>query len=245
MNKNVALVTGASRGIGRGIALQLAADGYDIAFCYRSSEQEAQNLASEIEMMGRRVYGAKCDVTDFDSVSQFVQKIEEEFGEIKLLVNNAGITSDQALMRMSSDEWHNVIRTNLDSVFYFCRSVIFEFLKRKQGAIINLSSAAGVYGNAGQTNYASSKAGIIGFSKSLSKEVGSRGIRVNVVAPGFIQTDMTNSVSEKVIKKSVESTSLKRLGTVQDVAQLTSFLASEKASFITGQVLCIDGGLSI
>lgn len=244
-SNNVALVTGATRGIGKGVALSLAEAGYDIAFCYRQSEEQAKEVIEAIEAKGRKAFARKCDVSNFESVLIFVEQIETEFGPIEVLVNNAGITKDQALLRMDINDWQSVIETNLNSVFNFCRASIFEFLKRKRGKIINISSVSGVYGNPGQVNYSASKAGVIGFSKSLSKEVGMRGINVNVVAPGFIATDMTDDVSEKALAKAIGNTSLRRLGSVEDVCGIVTFLASDQASFITGQTICVDGGLSI
>lgn len=243
--RRVALVTGASRGIGRGVALKLAEDGFDIAFCYKSSLDEAKALKEKIETIGRKCLYKQCDVAIYQDVNNFVQEVESDFGEIEVLVNNAGITSDNALMMMSPQDWHSVINTNLDSVYNFCRSSVFEFLKRKKGKIINISSVSGIYGNPGQVNYSASKAGIIGFSKSLSKEVGSRGITVNVVAPGYIETDMTEALKKDAMEIAKDRSSLKRLGSVKDVANCVSFLASEKASFITGQTICVDGGLAI
>jgi 3-oxoacyl-[acyl-carrier protein] reductase len=241
----VALITGATRGIGRAIAISLAENGYDIAFCYHKAVDKAKMLAEEIESMGRKVYLSQCDVSDFGSVVTFVKSVENDLGQIDVLVNNAGITSDNLLIRMDVTDWDKVLDTNLNSVFYFCKATIFELLKRKSGRIVNISSVSGVYGNAGQINYCASKAGIIGLSKSLAKEVGGRGITVNVVAPGVIRTDMTKDVDEGAMKEAMKNTALNRLGEVQDVANLVSFLASEKASFITGQTICVDGGLKL
>lgn len=242
---SVALVTGATRGIGRAIAIELAKEGYEIAFCYRSNDQMAIELSAEIENLGRRSFCQKVDVANFEAVTQFVAQVEEDLGAISVLVNNAGITSDASIVSMEFDAWKRVTETNLDGTFNFCRASIFEMLKRKNGAVINISSAAGVYGNAGQVNYSSSKAGMIGFTKSMSKEVGRRGIRVNAVAPGFIETDMTGELSEKLVDNIKKQTSLKRIGQAQEVADLVSFLVSDKSSYITGQVFCIDGGLAI
>ncbi len=246
MNKIlVALITGAARGIGREVALTLAKSGYHIAFCYQSSLEEAKSLIEEIELLGQKAFCSKCDVSNFESVIAFVKTVEKNLGPVDVLVNNAGITKDNLLLRMDVNDWHTVLNTNLNSVFNFCKATIFEFLKRKSGRIVNISSVSGVYGNPGQANYSASKAGIIGISKSLAKEVGARGITVNVVAPGVIRTDMTKNIDDEVMAEAVSNTALNRLGEVQDVANLVSFLASEKASFITGQVICVDGGLKL
>lgn len=245
MECTVALVTGASRGIGRAIALQLARDGFDVAFCYKSSQEEAHELAGQIDALGRRCFHRAVDVASFDQVSSFIALVEEALGAPHVLVNNAGITKDQMLLRMSIEDWRLVINTNLDSVFNFCRASAFSFLKRKAGRIINISSVAGIGGQAGQVNYSASKAGMIGFSKALAKELGSRGVTVNVVAPGFIATDMTAAVSDSVLEEAKKMSSLNRVGAPEDVAHLVSFLASDRAGFITGQVLTIDGGLAI
>lgn len=239
----IALVTGASRGIGRGIALQLAADGYDIAFCCHQATDAAKQVADEIRQKGRRVYWAACDISDFKQVQSFMEAIETELGPLSVVVNNAGIIKDSSLVRMDLDTWRSVLATNLDGVFNVCRNAIFGFLKKKSGCIINISSVAGVYGTHWQTNYSASKAGVIGFSKALSKEVGQYGIRVNVVAPGFIKTDMTMTLDAKTMESAIASITLRRFGEVQDVSNLVSFLASDRARYITGQTLQVDGGI--
>ncbi|MHB8455160.1 MAG: 3-oxoacyl-ACP reductase FabG [Acidiferrobacterales bacterium] len=241
----VALVTGASRGIGRTIAVQLAKDGYDIAFCCQRSVEAAQKVAEEISQQGRRVHWSVCDVADFEQVQKFMVEAEEALGPLHAVVNNAGIIQDGSLVRMDPQAWRNVISANLDSVFNVCRNVIFSFLKRKSGCIVNISSVAGVHGTHWQTNYSASKAGIIGFSKALSKEVGPYGIRVNTVAPGFIETDMTQGMDAKLIEAALGDISLRHFGHVQDVADLVSFLVSDRARYITGQTVLVDGGLVI
>jgi 3-oxoacyl-[acyl-carrier protein] reductase len=241
----IALVTGATRGIGRAIALELARDGFDVAFCYLKASDAADTLEREIREMGRRVLRRQLDVSDFDAAQAFVQAVEDELGEIDLLVNNAGIVKDNPLVLLERSAWRDVITTNLDSVFNFCRSVIFPFMKRKRGNIINISSVAGVFGNPAQTNYCAAKAGIIGFSKALAKESGAYGIRVNVVAPGFIKTDMTQDLSPKVVQRIMPNIPLRRLGEAQEVADLVSFLASDRAKYITAQTFHVDGGLMI
>lgn len=243
--QKTALVTGGARGIGRGIALQLATDGFNVAACYKSNTPAAMEVKHEIEKMGRQAHVAPCDAADLEAVRDFVTKVEDVLGSVDVLVNNAGIVRDRPLVMMSPEEWHDVIDTNLTGVFNFCRATIFTMSKRQEGNIINLSSLSGVYGNSSQTNYSASKAGIIGFSKALSKEAGRSKIRVNVVAPGFIETDMTSGMSEKRIKEIEKKITLGRIGRVEDVAHLISFLASDKSAYITGQVFGVDGGLVI
>jgi 3-oxoacyl-[acyl-carrier protein] reductase len=243
-NGAVALVTGASRGIGRAIALQLARDGYNIAFCYQQNVEAAQHVADELIQIGRQVFHQPCDVADFQTVQNFVRSAEEQLGAVEVLVNSAGIVRDNPLVLMDPQTWHAVIDTNLTGTFNFCRSVIFSFMKRKQGAVINLSSVAGVYGNATQSNYSASKAGIIGFSKALAKEVAPYNIRVNVVAPGFITTDMTDRLDSKAREKALAMIPMRRFGEPQDVAELVSFLVSQRARYITGQTLQVDGGIA-
>jgi len=242
-NKGVALVTGASRGIGRVIAIQLAKDGYNLAFCYKHASTAAEEVKSKIEQLGSRVFLQTCDVGNFDSVQSFIKDAEVSLGPITLVVNNAGVIDDNPLFKMDLESWSSVINSNLDSVFNVCRCTMFGFLKRKKGCIINISSVAGVYGNAFQVNYSASKAGIIGFSKALAKEVGQYGIRVNVVAPGFIATDMTEGLNSKIMEQAISNIPLRRIGEVQEVADLVSFLASNKASYITGQTIQVDGGI--
>lgn len=238
-----AIVTGASRGIGKAAAIRLAQDGYDIAFCYRSSNELAEAAAAEMRAHGAAVYHAPCDVTDPDAVNAFVEEAEREIGEITTLVNSAGITRDRALATMTQDDWASVIDTNLTGTFNFTRAVSYRFMRQRGGSIISMSSVAGIYGNRGQTNYAASKAGIVGMSKSLAKEMGSFGVRINVVAPGFIETDMTGVFNDAMRKKVLATIPLKRFGTTDDVAELVSFLASDRSSYLTGQVIQIDGGI--
>ncbi|MFI8438022.1 3-oxoacyl-[acyl-carrier-protein] reductase [Streptomyces sp. NPDC079020] len=241
----VALVSGGSRGIGRAVVLRLAAEGYDVGFGYQSNERAALELEKEAGELGVRALAVRADVTDAASVKEWVARTESELGPLDVVVCSAGITRDNPLLLMSDEDWHSVLDTNLDGVYNVCRSVIFEMMKRKSGSIINISSVAGVHGNATQSNYSASKAGIIGFSKALAKEVGRYGIRANVVAPGFIETDMTAELAEKVKKDAAKQIPLRRFGQAEEVADLVAFLASERAAYITGSVLQIDGGITI
>ncbi|MER6019344.1 3-oxoacyl-[acyl-carrier-protein] reductase [Streptomyces anulatus] len=241
----VALVSGGSRGIGRAVVLRLAAEGHDVSFCYQSNEQAARELEKEAGEAGVRALAVRADVTDAASVKEWIARTESDLGPIDTVVCSAGITRDNPLLLMSDEEWHSVLDTNLDGVYNVCRSVIFEMMKRKSGSIINISSVAGVYGNPTQSNYSASKAGIIGFSKALAKEVGRYGIRANVVAPGFIETDMTGALTDKVKKDAAKQIPLRRFGQAEEVADLVAYLASDRAGYITGSVLQIDGGITI
>lgn len=239
----LALVTGAARGIGRAIALQLARDGHDVAFCYRQAAGAAAELEAQIRELDRRVLARPCDVSDQAAVQGFFAEVERELGEVDVLVNNAGILRDNPLVLLDEKDWREVIHNNLDSLYYVCKQAIFSMMKRKRGCIVNISSVAGVYGNPAQTNYCAAKAGIIGFSKALAKEVGGYGIRVNAVAPGFIHSDMTRDLPPKVVERVTANIPLRRLGRVDEVAHLVSFLASDRASYITAQTIHVDGGL--
>ncbi|WP_031225354.1 3-oxoacyl-[acyl-carrier-protein] reductase [Streptomyces roseochromogenus] len=241
--RGCAVVTGGSRGIGRAVAVQLAADGYDIAFCYRSGGDTAVQAEKEIRDLGVECYHAPCDVTDLESVQAFLKTTEEKLGDIVALVNSAGIVKDNPMVLMPPADWHAVIDTNLSGTYNFCRSVVFGFMKRKAGTIVNISSVAGVFGNPTQANYSAAKSGIHGMSKALAKEVAGYGIRVNVVAPGFIETDMTSELPEKARKTALGMIPMKRIGEPKDVSELVSFLVSERAAYITGQVIQVDGGI--
>jgi 3-oxoacyl-[acyl-carrier protein] reductase len=231
-----ALVTGASRGIGRAIASELAAAGASVVIGYRSGKDEAEELASEL---GARAVQA--DVSNAEEAARLVA----EAGDLDILVNNAGLTRDGLLARMSDDDWRIVIETNLSSVFYTCRAVCRPMMKQRAGAIVNVSSIVGVHGNWGQTNYAASKAGIIGFTKSLARELGSRNVRANVVAPGYVKTQLTDVLPEEATAAMLRNTPLGRLGEPEDVAGAVRFLCSDEASFITGEVILVDGGLGM
>ncbi|HKU59442.1 MAG TPA: 3-oxoacyl-[acyl-carrier-protein] reductase [Gaiellaceae bacterium] len=232
----LALVTGASKGIGRAIAAELADAGATVVVGYRSGKEEAEALAAEIG--GRAI---QADVSSADDARRLV----EEAGDIDVLVNNAGLTRDGLLARMSDDDWRTVIETNLSSVFYTCRAVTRPMMKKRAGSIVNVSSVVGVHGNWGQTNYAASKAGIIGFTKSLARELGSRNIRANVVAPGYVKTQLTDVLPEEATQAMIANTPLGRVAEPQEVAGAVRFLASDEAAFITGEVLLVDGGLGM
>lgn len=243
LSGKVALITGASRGIGRGIALKFAAEGADVAFTYLSSAEKAIELENELKQHGVRAKGYRSDAADFKAADELVNSVVSEFGTVDVLVNNAGITRDGLLMRMNEQQWDEVIQANLKSVFNLTKAAQRPMLKAKKGSIINVSSVVGVKGNAGQSNYAASKAGIIGFSKSVALELGSRNIRCNAIAPGFIETEMTAVLNPETVKQWCESIPLKRVGSAEDVANLTVFLASEMSAYITGQCINICGGM--
>lgn len=240
-----AVVTGAGRGIGKAIALKLADEGANIVINYRSSEKEAQELVSSIESRGGKALAVKADVSKFDEAENLLKAAKDTFGSVDVLVNNAGITKDNLMLRMKEEEFDSVIATNLKGCFNCMKHVSSIMLKQKSGKIINISSIVGLVGNAGQANYAASKAGVIGLTKSMAKELGSRGITVNAVAPGYIDTDMTEVLSQKVKDMILDNIPLKRMGNTEDVANLVAFLASDKASYITGQVIHVDGGMVV
>ncbi len=243
LQNKVALITGATRGIGKGIALAFAQQGANVAFTYVSSEEKALALEKELTAFGVKAKGYKSDAGDFKAADQLVNDVVAEFGTVDVLVNNAGITRDTLLMRMSEQQWDEVINANLKSVFNLTKAVQRPMLKARSGSIINMSSVVGVKGNAGQANYAASKAGIIGFTKSVALELGSRNIRCNAIAPGFIETEMTGALDEKVVQQWRDSIPLKRGGSADDVANLTLFLASDMSGYITGQCINVCGGM--
>ncbi|RNC28613.1 MAG: 3-oxoacyl-[acyl-carrier-protein] reductase FabG [Candidatus Dichloromethanomonas elyunquensis] len=239
-----AVVTGASRGIGRAIALKLAGEGASIVLNYANRKDEADQLMQEIEKLGVKALVVQADVSVFSQVQDLIAKAREEFGSLDILVNNAGITRDGLLMRMSEEDYDRVMEVNLKGVFNCTRHVVPLMVKQKSGRIINITSVVGLVGNAGQTNYAASKAGIVGFTKSLAKEIGSRSITVNAVAPGFIETDMTSELPEKTREAAKENIALKRFGRPENVADAVYFLASDMGEYITGQVISVDGGMA-
>jgi len=239
----VALITGASRGIGKSIARTFVDHGATVCFSYASSDEKARALEKELSSEGGTAKGFKSDASDFEAAQKLVDEVVKSFGTIDILVNNAGITRDNLLMRMSEDQWDEIMKVNLKSVFNLTKASLRTFLKARSGSIINMSSVVGVKGNAGQANYAASKAGIIGFTKSVALELGSRNIRCNAVAPGFIETEMTDALDDKTVAEWREAIPLKRGGTPEDVANLTLFLASDMSTYITGQTLNVDGGM--
>jgi 3-oxoacyl-[acyl-carrier protein] reductase len=239
------IVTGASRGIGKAIAIAFAKAGADVAFTYASNEAAATEVKQEIEALGRKALAIKADAASADAATMVVDETTKAFGKIDVLVNNAGVTKDTLLMRMSEADWDTVLDTNLKGVFLLTKAVIRPMMSAKKGKIITISSVVGLVGNPGQANYCASKAGVIGFSKSLAKEVGSRGITVNVIAPGYIETDMTGKLNEEQTKAIMDMVPLKRMGKSEDIANTALFLASDAASYITGETIRVDGGMAM
>lgn len=245
MESKVALVTGAGRGIGRAIAVELARKGHKIAVHYRSSESQALAVVEEIRALGAEAEAFHAELSDSAQVTALFTAVKERFGPVEILVNNAGLTRDGLMMRMNDQDWQSVLDADLNSVFYCSREAIKAMTKKRWGRIVNLSSVVGLMGNVGQANYCAAKAGIIGFSKSVAREYGSRNITVNCVAPGYIGTEMTQVLPEEIKERMVASTPLGRMGTPEDIASAVVFLTSEGASFITGQVLAVDGGMTM
>ena len=245
LSGKVALVTGAGRGIGKEIALTLASYGADVIVNYNGSKEKADEVVEEIKKMGRKAVAVQCSVGDFEACGEMITSMLEEFGHIDILVNNAGITKDNLVMKMTEADFDAVMDINLKGTFNTIKHMYRPFLKQRAGRIINLSSVSGVLGNAGQANYAASKAGVIGLTKSMARELASRNITVNAVAPGFIATDMTASMTDAAKEATLAQIPLKRVGEPKDISEMVAFLASDKASYITGQVISVDGGMAI
>lgn len=239
------LVTGGSRGIGRAVAVALAAAGADVAITYARSAEAAEEVKAEIEALGRRAMAIQADAVDGKRADEVIQHVAGEWGRLDVVVNNAGITKDTLIMRMSEEQWDDVITTNLKSVFNYSKAAIRPMMRQRSGSIINVSSVVGISGNAGQTNYAASKAGIIGFTKSLAKEIASRNIRVNAIAPGYIRTEMTGQLSEDVLKAIESAIPMGRSGESEEVADTIVFLASDASRYITGETIRVDGGMAM
>jgi len=243
LSGKTAIITGATRGIGKGIAQKFAQEGANVAFTYSSSVDAANALEKELNELGIKAKGYQSNAADFDAAQELVTDILKEFGTLDILINNAGITKDGLLMRMSEDDFNKVIQVNLNSVFNMTKAIIRPMMKQRKGSIINMSSVVGVKGNAGQANYAASKAGVLGFTKSVALELGSRNIRCNAIAPGFIETEMTAKLGEETVKEWRNAIPLKRGGTPEDVANACLYLASDLSAYITGQTLNVDGGM--
>lgn len=245
LEEKIAVVTGAARGIGRGIALALAREGAMVVVNYNGSADRAAEVVGEIGANGGKAVAVQCNISDFEAAKEFYAKVIKEYGKIDILVNNAGITKDNLVMKMSEEEFQSVIQTNLAGTFHGIRFVSRYMMKQRCGRIINIASVSGVTGNMGQANYSASKAGVIGLTKAVAKELASRNITVNAVAPGFIETEMTDVLSDSVKEAAVATIPLGRFGKVEDIAETVVFLASDRAKYITGQVLCVDGGIAM
>ena len=245
LENKIAVVTGAGRGIGRGIALALAREGAMVVVNYNGSKDRAEEVVRTIEEAGGKATAVQCNISDFEAAKGFFANVVKEYGKIDILVNNAGITKDNLMMKMSEEEFQSVIQTNLAGTFHGVKFVTRPMMKQRQGRIINIASVSGVIGNMGQANYSASKAGVIGLTKAAAKELASRNITVNAVAPGFVATEMTDVLSDSVKEAAVATIPLGRFGEVEDIAETVVFLASDKAKYITGQVICVDGGIAI
>ena len=245
LENKIAVVTGAGRGIGRGIALALAREGAMVVVNYNGSKDRAEEVVRTIEEAGGKATAIQCNISDFEAAKEFFANVVKEYGKIDILVNNAGITKDNLIMKMSDEEFQSVIQTNLAGTFHGVKFVTRPMMKQRQGRIINIASASGVIGNMGQANYSASKAGVIGLTKAAAKELASRNITVNAVAPGFVATEMTDVLSDSVKEAAVATIPLGRFGEVEDIAETVVFLASDKAKYITGQVICVDGGIAM
>ena len=245
LENKIAVVTGAGRGIGRGIALALAREGAMVVVNYNGSKERAEEVVRTIEEAGGKAAAIQCNISDFEAAKEFFANVVKEYGKIDILVNNAGITKDNLMMKMSEEEFQSVIQTNLAGTFHGVKFDTRPMMKQRQGRIINIASVSGVIGNMGQANYSASKAGVIGLTKAAAKELASRNITVNAVAPGFVATEMTDVLSDSVKEAAVATIPLGRFGEVEDIAETVVFLASDKAKYITGQVICVDGGIAI
>lgn len=245
LENKIAVVTGAGRGIGRGIALALAREGAMVVVNYNGSKDRAEEVVRTIEEAGGKAVAIQCNISDFEAAKEFFANVVKEYGKIDILVNNAGITKDNLMMKMSEEEFQSVIQTNLAGTFHGVKFVTRPMMKQRQGRIINIASVSGVIGNMGQANYSASKAGVIGLTKAAAKELASRNITVNAVAPGFVATEMTDVLSDSVKEAAVATIPLGRFGEVEDIAETVVFLASDKAKYITGQVICVDGGIAM
>ena len=245
LENKIAVVTGAGRGIGRGVALALAREGAMVVVNYNGSKERAEEVVRTIEEAGGKAVAIQCNISDFEAAKEFFANVVKEYGKIDILVNNAGITKDNLMMKMSEEEFQSVIQTNLAGTFHGVKFVTRPMMKQRQGRIINIASVSGVIGNMGQANYSASKAGVIGLTKAAAKELASRNITVNAVAPGFVATEMTDVLSDSVKEAAVATIPLGRFGEVEDIAETVVFLASDKAKYITGQVICVDGGIAI
>ena len=245
LENKIAVVTGAGRGIGRGIALALAREGAMVVVNYNGSKERAEEVVRTIEEAGGKAVAIQCNISDFEAAKEFFANVVKEYGKIDILVNNAGITKDNLMMKMSEEEFQSVIQTNLAGTFHGVKFVTRPMMKQRQGRIINIASVSGVIGNMGQANYSASKAGVIGLTKAAAKELASRNITVNAVAPGFVATEMTDVLSDSVKEAAVATIPLGRFGEVEDIAETVVFLASDKAKYITGQVICVYGGIAI
>ncbi len=244
LDNKVALITGGSRGIGAAIALKFAQEGAHVAFTYMSSEEKAKAVEAELQALGVKAKGYRSDASSYQDAEALIESVLADFGQLDAVVNNAGITRDTLMLRMTEEHWDQVITTNLKSVFNLTKHALRPMMKNRRGSIINISSIIGLMGNAGQANYAASKAGTFGFTKSIAKEMGSRNIRCNAVAPGFIETDMTHELDEKTKEAYLSGIPLKRLGKAEEVAEVCVFLASDRSSYVTGQIISVCGGLS-
>ncbi len=245
LSGKTAIITGASRGIGKGIALKYASLGANIAFMHFNDGEKAEETVKELEALGVKAKAYDCNVADFEASKQVIDEVIKEFGEVHILVNNAGIVRDKLILQMSEADFDAVISVNLKGAFNMTKNIYQHFMKKRRGRIINISSIVGINGNAGQANYASAKAGMIGLTKSVAKELGSRNVTANAIAPGFIRTDMTDAMPEKAREAALASIPMKRAGEVEDIANLAAFLASDAASYITGEVIRVDGGMAI